>query len=386
MKDFGIVCECNPFHNGHARLFAEARRLGAERIICVMSGNAVQRGELAVADRYLRAEILVRNGADLVLELPYPWSAASAEYFAAASVSVLSDYVGKIIFGSECGDVPLLEKAAATAGSEAFREKFSARLSSGEGAAYAYFEELAANGFSGLSSNDLLGIEYIRAANRLGLSMEFSTVKRDGAAYREERLCKGENPSATALRLLLSRGEYASLDEYMPKEAASILHRAAEAGELSDPELVDAAILLYFRLCRPSDFEGVAEIGGGLAERLCSTARQARTAEEWFEQIKTKRYTDAKLRRAILFGLTDVKQRMLSATPIYTTLLAANEKGRALLAEHRKGKRIELVTKQADASLCEQRACGERLESLFGLARKARFSPAEALKKGAFVE
>lgn len=386
MKDFGIICECNPFHNGHARLFAEARAMGADRIVCVMSGNAVQRGELAVADRYLRAEILVRTGADLVLELPYPWSAGSAEYFSAAAVSILSDYVGTIVFGSECGDISRLSCAAESAGSAEFREKLSERLSAGEGAAHAYFEELAARGFSSLSSNDLLGIEYLRAAQRLGLSMEFVTVRREGAAYRDTTLREGEAPSATALRAYLASGETDALDAYMPPEAAACLREAAARGVLTEPSLVDAAILLHYRLSEPHDFEGVAELGGGLAERFCSLSRKAHSAEEWFALLRTKRYTDAKLHRAILFGLTNVRGELLASAPTYTTLLATNGLGRALLSERRRGKRIPVVTKPADAPACAQREVGERLESLFGLARRTRTTPAEAQKRGAFVE
>ncbi len=385
MKDFGIICECNPFHNGHARLFSKAREMGAKRIVCVMSGNAVQRGELAVADRYLRAEILVRCGADLVLELPYPWSAGSAEYFSSAGVWILWDYVDHIVFGSECGELSLLAGAAETAGSEDFRASYAARLADGEGAARAYFEELATRGFSPLSSNDLLGIEYIRAAERLRLPMTFDTVRREGAAYRDTVLNDGELPSATALRAAMARGEYSSLRTFMPLEEAPLLQAAAERGELTEPDLIDAAVLLYFRLCAPSALDGIAETGGGLAARLCSLAHSAHDAEEWFDALRTKRYTDAKLRRAILFSLTSVREELLSSLPSYTTLLAANARGRALLAEKRKGKRIALVTKPADAPIGAQREAGEMLESLFGLARKGRTTPAEAIRKSAFI-
>ena len=360
--------------------------MGAERIVCVMSGNAVQRGELAVADRYLRAEILVRCGADLVLELPYPWSAGSAEYFSSAAVSILSDYVDRIVFGSESGDLAFLTGAASVAGTESFRERLTERLSAGEGAAHAYFEELAVHGFAPLSSNDLLGIEYIRASHRIGLNMCFDTVRREGTAYRDSALREGENPSATALRAILADGDLSPLDAYMPSEAARLLREAAACGTLTDSSLVDAAILLHFRLCSLRDLEAFAELGGGLAERICALAREVRTAEEWFARLRTKRYTDAKLRRAILFGLTGVSSSLLAGPPSYTTLLAANEKGRSLLSAHRKGKKIPLVTKPADAPACEQRTVTDRLEALFSLARTAKTTPSDAFKKNAFVE
>ena len=119
MADFGIVCEFNPMHNGHVRLIDEAKKRGAERVVCVMSGNAVQRGELAFADKYTRAKIAVDCGADLVLELPYPYCAASAEFFAGAGIRILSELCDNVIFGSERGDIELLTSAARVAASAA---------------------------------------------------------------------------------------------------------------------------------------------------------------------------------------------------------------------------------------------------------------------------
>ena len=113
--NFGIICEFNPFHAGHRYLLDSARGLGAENIICAMSGNAVQRGELAIADKYGRAKSAIENGADLVLELPFPWSSASAEYFALAGIKALAPFCDAIIFGSECGDIEILKRAASSA-------------------------------------------------------------------------------------------------------------------------------------------------------------------------------------------------------------------------------------------------------------------------------
>ena len=142
MADFGIVSEFNPMHNGHIHLINEAKRCGAERVLCVMSGNAVQRGELAIADKYTRARIALDNGADLVLELPYPYCSASAEFFARAGISILSGLCDNVIFGSECGNITTLKKAAEEASSTELKTKVSERIASGEGAARAYFGEL----------------------------------------------------------------------------------------------------------------------------------------------------------------------------------------------------------------------------------------------------
>ena len=139
MSIYGIICEFNPFHNGHKRIIEEARRLGADTVVVAMSGNAVQRGELAALDKYTRAKAAVLCGADLVLELPYPWSSSSAESFAACGVEILSHFCDNIIFGSECGDIKYLKGAADVSDTDSFGEAYNALLKSGEGAAKAYF-------------------------------------------------------------------------------------------------------------------------------------------------------------------------------------------------------------------------------------------------------
>lgn len=388
MSDFGIICEFNPIHNGHVRLLQKAREMGAERIVCVMSGNAVQRGELSIADKYFRAEQALKCGADLVLELPYPYSSASAEYFARAGVKILSDFVDNIIFGSECGDISLLTNAAECAYAEDFKSAVSKRIENGEGAAHAYFGELESRGFCGLSSNDILGVEYIRTAIENGSKLGFFTIKREGTGYLETELKANENPSASALRRLFENGEadLSLLSEYMPSFSASALIEAQKNGELTEINELDTAILTFFRLHNGSDFEDIAEAGGGLANRICSLARDSVSIDELFEKLKTKRYTDARLRRAMLFCMTGVTHSLLDAPPAYTVLLAANKKGRELLSEKRKADGIAVVTKPADAPECTQTQANTALDAIFTLARKNKLEASAMLKKRTYVE
>lgn len=388
MSDFGIICEFNPIHNGHARLLNKAREMGAERIVCVMSGNAVQRGELSIADKYFRAEQALKCGADLVLELPYPYSSASAEYFARAGVKILSNFVDNIIFGSECGDISRLTRAAGYASGEDFKTAVSKRIENGEGAGSAYFGELEARGACGFSSNDILGIEYIRAAKELGAALGFFTVKRDGSMYLDTELKANENPSASAIRRALECGEadLSILSEYMPSFAANALIEAQKSGELTETNELDTAKLMFFRLHSGSEFENIAEAGGGLANRICALARECVSSDELFEKLRTKRYTDARLRRAMLFCMTGVTHSLLDASPAYTVLLAANAKGRELLAQKRKNDGFPVITKPADAPKCAQTEANAKLDAIFTLARKNKFEASAMLKKRAFVE
>ncbi len=385
MRNFGIICEFNPLHNGHKLLIEHAKSMGADRIVCVMSGNAVQRGELAVFDKYARAEAAILCGADLVIELPYPWSAASAEYFSRAGIEIASNFCDSIVFGSECGDIDKLRGAASVASKKSFREKYRERLENGQGAASAYFELLAENGFDGLSSNDLLGIEYIRAAIEKQYALDFYTLKREGAAYSEELLTGGQYQSATAIRNAWSEGNR-DTDDYIPKELQRFYKEHLEEGRFTDFWLLSRAILMYFRLAEPEAFANVAEADGGIANRICALARECADEEELFERLKTKRYTDAKLRRAMLFCLTSVEKALLDGAPAYTTLLGANEKGRELLNEIRKDGRINIVTKPADAPKdTEQFKVNERLDSMFTLALAESTGSDESYRKKAFI-
>ncbi|MBQ8345842.1 MAG: nucleotidyltransferase family protein [Clostridia bacterium] len=381
MSTFGIVCEWNPFHNGHARLLSEARRLGADRIVCVMSGCAVQRGELAVADPYARAEAALRCGADLVLQLPYPWSAAGADYFAEAAVTVLEDYADVLLFGSECGEIDRLWETARIAEHPQTQAAFAEALKRGERAAQAYGGLLGTE----LSSNDLLGVAYLRVLLRHSCAMTACTVRRVGDAYRSEGRSESDYPSATAIRRLWQSGQWAQTISGMPGEAETMFRRLRDGGELTDPERLDTAILTFFRLRSASDFEGIAEAGGGIAERICSLAQECTTAKELFEALRTKQYTDAHLRRAMLFCMTGVKESLLHQTPAYTLLLGATEGGRALLSQRRKQKkRVPLITKPADLPReCEQFEAEAALQAMFSLAKGHPSSAGAWLKKSA---
>ena len=387
--NFGIVCEFNPFHNGHKYLFEAARKMGAENIVCAMSGNAVQRGSLAVADKYLRAEAVIKSGADLVIELPFPWSSASAEYFASAGIRVLAPYCDAVIFGSECGDIQLLKRAADVSLSESFKDEFERRKKSGEGAAEAYFSLLSKYVGSELLSNDILGVEYIKAAKKQGVELEFYTVKRSGNGYNDEKLTPSEFPSATAIRKAWNEGKDA-FEEYMPKEATAVYKRAFDCGDITDEKILENAYLTFFRLCKEEDLLGIAEAEGGIADRICAIAKESKNFEEFWNALKTKRYTDAKLRRALLFSLTLVKKELLAKSPEYTYLLGANNNGRKLLSSVKKAslqENIKLITKPADTCKDSLQFDAEyRLNAIFSLARENSVSVGDMYRKNAFIK
>ncbi len=384
MINFGIICEFNPLHNGHKRLIDTARASCDGYIVCVMSGNAVQRGELAICDKYVRAEAAVKVGADLVVELPYPWCASGAECFSNAAVKILSHFCNNIIFGSEHGDIDFLKNAAECASRIDFRDEFKERLNNGEGSAQAYFSMLSERGYENISSNDILGIEYIRAASNTDIS--FYTIKREGDDYNAASLNDGIiYPSATALRSEWQNG-IINTQKHIPAEAFDVFNEAIKLGQIVDYKAISKAIVMFFRLANPKDLYDIAEADEGIINRICMAAKESVSYEEMFEALRTKRYTDAKLRRVILFCLTGVSKNMLKSTPQYTTLLGASENGRKLLSSIRKDNSFNIVTKPADAPKESEQFCiGQRLDDIFTLAQKNAQPTSDSYRKKAFI-
>ena len=271
-----------------------------------------------------------------------------------------------VIFGSECGDLAKLSYAAKVAADEAFREEYRTRLSEGAPAAEAYFSLLSEYGVEELRSNDLLGIEYLRAARELGAELSFLTVRREGAGYLQEELSGEAYPSAMAIRRLWREGRFAEADLYLPEAAAEIFSRR-HCSWIS-PEALDRVMLSYFRLHNGSDFSEVVGAESGIINRICEAARSSRTQDELLEKIKTKRYTDARLRRQLLFCLGGVTPEVLSSLPQYTTLLAANERGKSLLSEVRKNEGIRIITRVSDAPKdAPQFSVGVKISSVIAL-------------------
>lgn len=373
MSVFGIISEFNPLHLGHAHLISQARARGAQAVVCIMSGNTVQRGEFAVMDQYTRAEAAIRAGADLVLSLPFPWCSASAESFAMGGIEIARHFCDTLIFGSECGDIHQLQKAAEFAATPAFRSQFRSRLELGEQAAAAYHALLKEHGISRLSSNDILGVAYIRAAIELRADLQFQTIMRQGMGYTEATIEQAQLPSALAIRELWKNGKFEESLSFVPKECVELYRHAFTDGSLTNPTALDAVWLSFFRLHSPDELSAYAGAEGGLAQRICASAHEAIDLDDMMEKIRTKRYTDAHLRRTLLFCLARIQSEDLKELPTYTTLLAANDRGRALLKQNRKEGNFPVITKPADAPQeTIQFQTTKRVDSIFALASNRR--------------
>lgn len=344
-------------HRGHEYMIGELRRAGVGTVVCLMSGSFVQRGDTAVTDKYDRAAAAVRSGADLVLELPFPWSCASAAYFAAAGVHILSALgIGNIAFGSESAELSRLRAAAEAADSD---EKCASDASQGSAAAhFARIED--ALGCGRLPPNDILGVEYIRAARRLGTATEFIVIKRAGAGFHDTD-ASAALPSATAMRAAILRGE---LPEGLTEASAESLRAAIAAGRA--PATLGAlgtAALWRFR-SGGAELGRYAECGGGVSGRLARAAAESGNLADMLTAAATKKYTSARLRRAVIFALAGVMKADLDALPSYTTVLASNARGRSFLAAARKKAGITVLTRPSAALRVEGDAARRQTELL----------------------
>ena len=364
MKHVGIICEYNPFHTGHARLLKAVR--GANTVVCLMSGNFTQRGEAAILPPVSRAAMALACGADLVLQMPFPFSASSARYFATAGVRALGGLgIDTLAFGSECGDIEVLSVLAARAPEGVYRKK-APHVMQNTGDAAAYFAALGEN----VSSNDILAVEYLRAMTREAPYMVPFAVSRKGAEYRQTVLRNEEHPSATALREALRAGE--SVEAYIPLEAQEIFREAAERYGIADTARLGSALLAVLRANGTGNPDEIAECGGGLYRRLQKAAWSAGDYAALCKAAATKRYTDGRIRRALLYLLAGVKKEDIAAHPVYLRLLAANARGREFLNETMKRRTVHVVTKQADiagigVSAARQRELSLRADGLYAL-------------------
>lgn len=303
-----VICELNPIHSGHLEVLSRAASFGSP-VICVMSGNFTQRSECAVFDKYKRAAAAVECGADLVLELPFPWCSAGAEFFALGGVGVaLGVGADMIVFGSESGDISFVEKVSEV---DVSSENFSV----GTGAGAAVASVFASYGLTP-GANDRLGAEYMKASRRLGGKVCFEAVPRIGTA------------SASVLRELIFDGGTSAAGEYIPDAAKNILPPVSDVtrGRLEELEY------LFFRLYRERGSDACFEGTGGVAERLVRAAGEAVSSTDFFKCAATKKYTASRLRRAALFDLLGVKKDDLVSPPAETLLLAANAVGREYLS------------------------------------------------------
>lgn len=368
----GVVCEYNPFHQGHLHHLRESRRAAGEdaAVVCVMSGDFVQRGEAAVFSKFARAEAAVACGADLVLELPLPWCLSSAEGFARGAVGLLGAMgVERLCFGSETGETAALEDLAALLLEPAFMEALKARMRAEPTLSFAAAREAEARARLGETAallsrpNDILAVEYCKAIREQSASVRPFAVKRIGSGHDR---ADGAGPlSASALRERLYAGD--SVEGEIPPEAMRIFRREREQGRtLLRRDSLEIPMLSRLRALDEDAFLSLPDASDGLGQRLFRAVRGEPGLDAIHEATKTKRYALSRIRRLCLCACLGVKKGMAEGTPPYARVLAANGQGRALLRERAEYTEIPILTKPAAV-----RSLSADSEALFTLGAQA---------------
>lgn len=365
MKIAGIVAEYNPLHRGHLFHIHETRRLlKADGIICVMSGNFTQRGEPAIIDKWARAEMAIRAGADLVFEIPVIFAVRSAYHFARGAITLL-DMTGvttHLSFGSEQGELVPLQELAAILHQEppVLRTYLKHYLDAGHSypaararALAAYFEHLSIQKpYSVIDilaqPNNLLAIEYLRFLKDIDSSMIPVTITRKGAGYYEPGNI--EYPSASYIRSRLY--EHTPVDELtgLPSFTRDIIRREFENGRgpVAQKHLADIILYLLRRLPL-EDLAAVDDIAEGLEHRLKKAAETSSNLEQLISSVKTRRYNRTRINRILFYLLTGITRekstRLTEHGPAYLRLLGFSPQGRKILQNMKMKSRLPIITK-----------------------------------------
>ncbi|MCL2037383.1 MAG: nucleotidyltransferase family protein [Oscillospiraceae bacterium] len=363
MKIAAIIAEYNPFHDGHRYHIEQTKLLtGATHVIAVMSGNFTQRGDVAIVPKHGRVRTALQNGIDLVIELPVAFSLSSAEQFATGAVTILDALgcVETLSFGSECGDVELLKEAAGAVHYAQTTDEFFNAMKNGksypaalQSAVETYYTDDVVEVLTG--ANNTLAVEYIKALNESGSKIEPFTLKRIGAGHDEH--------------IETSQEEYICASQIRK----SMLENDSD-GEYADIMRLETAILAKLRTLSAKEIKKAPNVGGGLENRIFSAARAARSLSELYFLAKTKRYTLARIRRAILCCFLGIAQVDVKLKPQYVRILGLNGKGKeilALLRENPSSLPIDtsLATLAKKSDECKRQAVLEdRCTNIYGLA------------------
>ena len=344
----GIIGEYNPFHNGHLYHIAKSKQeTGAQYVVCVISGNFVQRGDTSIINKWAKAKMALAGGADLVIELPTVYSISSAENFAEGAIKILNSLkiVDTISFGMEAEDVAILNNIANVLYTEPkeYTTILAHELKKGnsfpkarENALMMYLNDIKkyANVLSG--SNNILGIEYLKALKRTKSHMMPVGIKRQKVLYNDEYMVD-EFASATAIRKMLKTRQFDDMRKAMPKSSYRILGEELKQGHyVIDLAKFEKEILYTLRKMSQEDISNLPDVSEGLDVSIKNAANSCNTLEELINIVKSKRFTQTRIQRILLYALLGIdKKQMNTAKKVepYIRVLGFNENGKKLISE-----------------------------------------------------
>ncbi len=355
MKIGGIVAEYNPFHNGHKYQLEKSKELGEwTHVVAAMSSNYVQRGETALISKWARAEMAVKNGVDLVVEIPTLWSTSFAQRFALGGVSLLDSLgcVDMLSFGSECGDINELIECKNAINSDAVTERLKENLDFGLSFASARAEALRTvygNRFFDIleEPNNTLGIEYLQALDKLDSHIVPMTVKRVGASH--DSIIRSENFACASDIRSMMLGGGREWEMFVPQSVVDIYRREEENNRAPCPNSkLGFSILCCMRQLSAEDIGLSPDVSEGIEYRIHDAALKASSLEELYQLAKTKRYSHARIRRIVLHAFMGFVSDDYKENPPYIHVLAMNERGKEILKEAKDRAKKPIVTKASD--------------------------------------
>lgn len=346
----GIVAEYNPFHNGHMHHLIESKNLtNSDYTISVMSGNFTQRGDVSIIDKWSRAQMAIENGVDLVIELPTIYAISSAENFASGAIKLLDSLgiVDFVSFGSECNNISILSEVTDVLTNEPpeYKTLLTHELSRGvsfpkarERALMMYLNDIRKYANILSSSNNILGIEYLKALDKQNSKIQPITIKREGSAYNDDSIpLNSKFASATSIRNLCHSHDISILKNFMPESSFSILKDCLENGHIvRNISEFDKLIIFTLRKMSTDEIADLPDVSEGLEFAIKSAVNQCNTTAELLSIINTKRYTQTRLKRILLYallGITKKDMQISKSIKPYIRILGFNDKGRELISE-----------------------------------------------------
>lgn len=357
MKVLGIIAEYNPFHNGHLYHLTESKKqVNADYSICIMSGNFTQRGDTAIIDKWSRAEMALRSGVDLVIELPLVYSISSAENFAYGSINILDklgivDYVS---FGSEAGDLDILNSIANILCNEPkeYVSLLNHELDKGisypkarEKALLMYLNDIRkyANVLS--SPNNILGIEYLKAIRKLKSNLKPLTIQRQNVEHNSTSISRGF-ASSTAIRKILDKPS--NLSKVVPEDTFSIIEEKIKRGQIVNGlATFEREILYKLRTMSIEDIANLPDVTEGLENAIKNAANSCNNIADLITLVKSKRYTQTRIQRILLYALLDITKQDMQHSQKgipYIRVLGMTENGKILLSEIVSKTKLNVIT------------------------------------------
>ncbi len=348
MKTAAIICEYNPFHNGHRYQIDTARKLtNCDAVVGLMSGNYVQRGEFSIFPKEIRAKACLDNGIDLVLENPAYLTLRSAEGYAFSAVNILNSMgnIGYLVFGGECDDIDALLKVARILCDEPEEFRVCIAKEMEKGVSFPVARERATERVLGkdlsklLSTpNNLLGVEYLKALIKLKSDIKPVVVKRKGADHNADTPV-GDIASATNIRANLCDGE--GIDAFIPQNIRELYKKTFVYKK------ADLAILSAITLMSVEKIKNLPDISEGLENKVKTEALQADTLEELIANVKSKRYAYSRIKRALLCGYLGIDKEEAKKQAEYIKIYDFNENGQKVLNSAKKTAKLPLAKNAA---------------------------------------